>query len=119
MDTNNDIVIIELDKPRELKLGHRALKTFCARTKLGVDELTQAVSRYDVMSLLIAIMLQVRYPELEEDRIDELLDNLPLETVIQKASDAIYAAFPSAKADAGAAQGDADYPFAATTGPRA
>ena len=31
----NDTVIIELDRPRELKLGHKAMKRFSALTKIG------------------------------------------------------------------------------------
>jgi hypothetical protein len=114
MENTTDIVILELDPPRELKLGHRALKAFCARTRLGVNELGDVMQRYDMMALLIAIMLQVRYPELTDGQIDEMLDELDLETVIRRASEAIFAAFPSLKQNPELADGTAD-PFGIVT----
>ena len=118
MADNTGVVILETDPPLELKLGHRALKTFCARTRLGVDELATVLQRYDIMALLIAVMVQTRYPDMTEERIDEILDGLPLEEVIQKASEAVYGAFPS-QAAAEAPDGDQG-PFApATSGPTA
>ncbi len=117
-ENTTDIVILELDPPRELKLGHRALKAFCARTRLGVNEIGQVLQRYDMMALLIQVMLQCRYPDLTEDQIDEMLETLPLETVYNKASAAVMNAFPTAAgtSDDGESQG----PFAnETTGPAA
>lgn len=35
----NDVVIIELDRPRELRYGHKALKTLSALTGKTLDEL--------------------------------------------------------------------------------
>ena len=112
-----DIVILGLDPPRELKLGHRALKRFCAQTRLGVNEIGQVMQRYDMMALLIQIMLQCRYPDLTEDEIDAMLDTLPLEVVYSKASEAVKAAFPSAEE---APEAEEAGPFdGKTTGPAA
>lgn len=119
MDENTtDIVILETDPPRELKLGHKALKRFCAHTHLGVNEIGGVMQRYDMMALLIQIMLQCRYKDLTEAQIDDLLDPVSLETIMSKATEAIQAAFPSAaeQPDEGEPQG----PFASeTTGPAA
>lgn len=36
---NNDVVMINLDRPRELRYGHRALKTLVAMTGTKVDDI--------------------------------------------------------------------------------
>lgn len=38
---NNDVVIIQLDRPRQLKFGHTALKTLCELTGKTVEELDE------------------------------------------------------------------------------
>ncbi|MBW7475951.1 hypothetical protein K0T92_14490 [Paenibacillus oenotherae] len=38
-DKNNDVVIINLDRPRVLRYGHKALKTLTALTGRSIDEL--------------------------------------------------------------------------------
>lgn len=42
MKNQNDVVIIELDRPRELRYGHKALKTLVALTGLSLEEIEQA-----------------------------------------------------------------------------
>jgi hypothetical protein len=39
MANNNDVVIIELDKKRELRFGHKALKRMSATTGKSVEEM--------------------------------------------------------------------------------
>ncbi|MCP8969725.1 hypothetical protein [Ectobacillus ponti] len=39
MSDKNDVVIIELDRPRELRYGHKALKKLTALTGKGLDKL--------------------------------------------------------------------------------
>ncbi|MCM3492844.1 hypothetical protein M4D52_05240 [Paenibacillus lactis] len=36
-ESKNDVVIIELDRPRELRFGHKALKTLLAMTGKDID----------------------------------------------------------------------------------
>lgn len=38
MPDNNDVVIINLDRPRELRFGHKALKTLSAMTGKSLDD---------------------------------------------------------------------------------
>lgn len=38
-DGNNDVVLIELDRPRELRYGHKALKKLVAITGTKVDDI--------------------------------------------------------------------------------
>lgn len=65
---------IELDRVYELRLTHKALRRFSARTKLGVSELEDAVERYDILSVLLWAMLADEIPGLTDDRLDELID---------------------------------------------
>lgn len=65
---------IELDRVYELRLTHKALRRFSARTKLGVSELEDAVERYDILSVLLWAMLADEIPGLTDERLDELID---------------------------------------------
>ncbi|MDD9266051.1 hypothetical protein ACFPES_03295 [Paenibacillus sp. GCM10023248] len=38
---NNDVVIVELDRPRELRFGHKALKRMLARNGKSVEDMEQ------------------------------------------------------------------------------
>jgi len=65
---------IELDRVYELRLTHKALRRFSARTKLSVSELEDAVERYDILSVLLWAMLADEIPGLTDERLDELID---------------------------------------------
>lgn len=65
---------IELDRVYELRLTHKALRRFSARTKLGVSELEDAVERYDILSVLLWAMLADEIPGLTDEKLDELID---------------------------------------------
>ena len=65
---------IELDRVYELRLTHKALRRFSARTKLGVSEREDAVERYDILSVLLWAMLADEIPGLTDERLDELID---------------------------------------------
>ena len=39
----NDVVILQLDRPRELRLGHKALKRFSALTGCAMSEMEQEI----------------------------------------------------------------------------
>lgn len=87
----NDVVIIELDRPRELRLTHKVLKRFCAQKHLRLTEIDSAVEDYGTMTDLVYMMLQEKDPELTPEFCDELLDQLPIMEVVKKASEAIAA----------------------------
>lgn len=75
MGENNTMgAVLELDRPYELRLTHKALRRFSARTKLGVSELEDAVERYDILSVLLWAMLADEIPGLTDERLDELID---------------------------------------------
>lgn len=121
----NDTVIIELDRPRELKLGHKALKRFSALTGKSLAELEDAVQHYDVMAALIYVMLEVdaekHGEDLTPDQVDDLLENVPIYQQIALVGKAIKAAFEDPAAEQSeegeeSEESEADPPQAAGTG---
>lgn len=44
MANNNDVVIINLDRPREVRYGHRALKTLCAMLGKSFEDMGQVLA---------------------------------------------------------------------------
>ncbi len=90
---HNDCVVIVLDKPRTMRLGHKALKRFSALTECSMTELEGAVQRYDKLSTLAYVMLSEEDPSLTPAQVDELLDKLPIKEISEKCSLAIQLAF--------------------------
>lgn len=111
----NDLVIIELDKPRTLRLGHKALKRFSAMNECSMVELEQAVQRYDKLTCLMYIMLSEEDPSLTPEQVDDLLDKKTLKEI----SEPCYAAIKAAFADEDAEEASEDPPQAAGTGAEA
>lgn len=100
----NDVVIIELDRPRELRLSHKTLKLFLAENNIDMNGFDRAVSDYDGMIRLIYAMLRREEPDMTPERCDDLLDLAPIGTVMQKVREAIEAAFGGAEEQAGAGE---------------
>lgn len=105
---NNDVVILELDRPRELRLGHKALKRFSALTECSMTDLEYEIQYYEKMTLLIWVMVteeQIAMGEemMSQEQLDVLLDKLPLYKVTAAAANAIKAAFedPGAESEPG------------------
>lgn len=96
---NNNTVIIELDRPRELKLSHKVMKRFMAKHKLKMSTFDVAVDEYDKASDLIYEMLKEEDPTLTVEKCDDLLDAVSLMTIMQKVAEAIKAAFPEQDED--------------------
>lgn len=88
----NDVVILELDKPRTLRLGHKALKRFSALTKCSMADMEQVMLQYDKVTCLVYVMLSEEDPELTPEQVDDLLDMVPIKTIFEKCSEAIHAA---------------------------
>lgn len=113
----NDVVILELDKPRTLRLGHKALKRFSALTACSMTDMEKAVQRYDKVAVLAYVMLSEEDPELTPEKVDDLLDMVPIKTICEKCSAAIEAAFADEDAER---PGDGEDPLqAAGTGTEA
>lgn len=115
----NDVVIIELDKPRELRLGHKAMKRFSALTGCSMIEIDDVTAHYDKLSALMYIMLSEQDDELTTEAVDDLLDNVKLSYIISKAVAAMEAAFDDEDAKKENAEDGDTPPTAAGTGTKA
>lgn len=121
----NDVVIIKLDKPRTLRLGHKALKRFSALTGASMNQLESEIQRYDRLSMLIYVMLSEDDSALTPEAVDDLIDQaerrgespLRLKDLMTAVSAAIHAAF--ADEDAEQPEDGEDPPQAAGTGAEA
>lgn len=97
----NDVVILDLDRPRELRLGHKALKRFSALTGCSMQQMQGEVSRYDKLALLVYVMLSEDDPDLTPEAVDGLIDRaerrrenpLRIKDVMAAVSAAIQASF--------------------------
>ena len=118
----NDVVILELDKPRELRLGHKALKRFSALTGCSMADMDTEIQHYDKMTALIYCMLATdaeKHGEtLTPEQVDELLDPVPIKQLLACCMAAVKASFdPDGEADAeNEEETEADPPQAAGTG---
>ena len=121
----NDVVILELDRPRELRLGHKAMKRFSALTGCSMKQMEAEIQCYDRLATLIYVMLSGDDPELTPEEVDDLIDQaerrkvnpLRLKDLVTTVSAAIQAAF--ADEDAEGPEDGEDPPKAAGTGSEA
>ncbi len=100
-DEHNDVVILMLDKPRELRLGHKAMKRFSALTHKKITQMQDALEDYETLSTLIYTMLWAEDKTLSPGMVDDLIDDagcrqedpLTLGDIYDAVSRAITAAF--------------------------
>ena len=97
---HNDVVMIELDRPRELKMSHKALKRFSAMRRCSILHLMEELEQYDAISCAAYCMLVEDDPELTVEQVDKLLDQFsdPMDLFI-KVTMAVAAAFPQPEQD--------------------
>lgn len=98
MTDNNTTVTIELDRVRELRFSHRAMKRWSAHTGKSIAELDTSVLSPAEVEVLLYFMLEKDAEDhgetLELAQMEALLDMVPLGVVYGKLSDAMAAAFP-------------------------
>ena len=97
MKDNNNTVYINLDKPRELRLTHRVMKSFAAKKKISVDEIDQAMSGYSGMVDLIYEMLLRDDPDLTPEHFEELLDGVTIREIMDAGREAVAASLGPAE----------------------
>lgn len=83
------MVILHLDKPRELKFSHKAMRKFSALTQTPLTELRAAVTRYDLMTTAVYCMLSVADETLTPGQVDDMLEQLPPLKVYTAAVEAV------------------------------
>lgn len=116
----NDTIIIELDRPRELNLSHKAMKRFSALTGCSMTEMEEEVSRYDKLTCLLYVMLAVDAEKHDEtltpEQVDDLLEKVPVNQLVKLAIRAIQAAFDDGEEETETEEGQDDPLEAAGTG---
>ena len=93
MKDNNDVVFINLDKPRELKLTHSVLKRFAAKKDVSVDDIDTVLTGYTGMVDLIYEMLLRQDPDLTVEKYEELLDCVTIKEIMDAGRAAVEASF--------------------------
>jgi len=100
MKNNNDVVYINLDRPRELRYGHKALKQLVALTGLSLEQIEQAnLDNLEVLEKIVycGLLTDARKNNeaLQLEDMEDLLDQAPNYTHIIKAvQEAFAVAFP-------------------------
>ena len=113
----NDVVMIQLDRPRELRFTYSALKTLCALTGKTIEELDQNIdpTNFELFEKLVHCGLQYDAKKNGEtltiEQIPELLDEVPTFVgVVEKVREAWFATFGQSTAVAQAAEGNPEAP---------
>lgn len=75
------MVILNLDKPRELKFSHKAIQKFSTLTKTPLTAMGEAVQRYDLVSAAVYCMLSVADDSLTPGQVDDMLENLTVQEI--------------------------------------
>lgn len=75
------MVILNLDKPRELKFSHKAMQKFSTLTKTPLTAMGEAVQRYDLVSAAVYCMLSVADDSLTPGQVDDMLENLTVQEI--------------------------------------
>lgn len=103
---NNDVVIIELDRPRELRFGYKALKRMVAMTGKSIEDITQFNFNIENLEMIEKIMYcgllsdaQKNGETLKLEDMEDLLDVKPLPYIMEKMAEAFTAAFGTPQGD--------------------
>ena len=99
MDNNNDVVIINLDRPRQLRFGHKALKMIEKLTGKEADELNVGSGMEDVEKIMYSGLLadaKENDETLKLEDMEDLLDKAnPYSEVLDKMQKALGFAYGS------------------------
>ncbi|WP_127491334.1 hypothetical protein [Paenibacillus glycanilyticus] len=94
----NDVVIIELDRPRELRFGHKAIKRIAAATGKSMEEMEGGNISFDDIELYLyyGLLSDARQhnEELKLEDMEDLLDEAPTYShIIEKLQEAFVVSF--------------------------
>src|SRR5690606_4244590 len=94
---NNDVVIIQLDRPRELRFGHKALKQLMAMTGKGFEHFEEGnFDLEEIEKILYCGLLSDARANSEEIRLEDMEDLLDQASsfahVMEKMTEAFNAA---------------------------
>jgi hypothetical protein len=92
----NDVVMINLDRPRELRFGHKALKMYQALTGRKLTEIGTDFDSEDIEKLIYCGTIrdgQNHGDPLKLEDMEDIIDDAGLPEVIEKMTEALNAAF--------------------------
>ena len=96
MTNNNDTVVINLDRPRELRFGHKALKTFQAISDVKMENIGDDMD-FDTIEKLVycGLLSDARKAgeTLTLEVVGDLLDDVAVQYTMGKIGDAMDKAF--------------------------
>lgn len=95
---NNDVVILDLDRPRELRFGYKAIKTLVAMTGKDVENIigSEEMNLEDIEKVIYCgILADARKngEDLKLEDMEDLLDLKPLQYTLEKMTEAFASAF--------------------------
>lgn len=103
MRDKNDVVIIELDRPRQLWFSHKAIKTLGALTGKDFDAMEmENVDLEDIEKIMYCLMLRdakEHKETLKLEDMEDLLDYAPFGEVAEKMYEAINAGMGNLEGD--------------------
>lgn len=109
---NNDVVIIQLDRPRELRYGHKALKTLVTMTGKTLEEIEEGgFNDFDLVEQLVYCGLLKDAKDYGESLslqdMEDLLDQAPdYKHIVDSVQAAFAAAFGARPEDLEGNSGD-------------
>lgn len=99
MANKNDVVIIELDRPRELRFGHKALKHLSAITGMSMESMMDGEIDFSEFEKIIYCGLlsdaRANREQLQLDQMEDLLDLVAPNYYMAKMTEAFEASFGS------------------------
>lgn len=117
MSQKNDVVLINLDRQRELRYGHKALKLLLADTGMNIDEIdTSNLDLGEIEKFIYYGLLsdaRAHGEELKLEQMEDLLDQAPsFAHILEKLTEAFNVSFGSfgEQVDAGNQSGPAKEP---------
>lgn len=90
---NNDVVIIELDRPRQLRYGHKALKMLSKLTGKPISNMDIEHFGVEDIEKIMFVGLKADDPSLELKDMENLLDTAQYGYIVKTMGEAINAAF--------------------------
>jgi hypothetical protein len=95
---NNDVVILELDRPRVLKYGYKALKTLVAMTGKEIDDIVSSenMNFEDIEKIIYCGLLsdaRANNEDLKLEQMEDLLELKPFNYTMKKMTEAFTASF--------------------------
>jgi hypothetical protein len=104
MSEKNDVVMIQLDKPRQLRFGHKALKMMLASMNIDPENFEVNGGNLEEVEKIMYFGLQTDFKNNGENftlsDMEDLLDEAPsYSEIISKLSEAVQKAFNQAQED--------------------